>query len=218
MLIGLLGNAGSGKDTASEYLVQKHGFYSIALADPIKIYCQWMFGWSAKQLWGPSEERNILDKTIGVSPRVVLQSLGDWAREYKENCYIKAALQRVDAVQYSKLKDDFLFGRLPFDVLRERCSPQVGICGTVCIEHVVISDVRFKNEVEGIKAEGGKIIRLYRPKNNDNVDQDLLKHISETEQQCIDSTLIDYEVKNLGTKTYLYQQLDTIINEINIRI
>lgn len=217
MLIGLLGNTGSGKDTASEYLVQKHGFYNLALADPIKIYCQWVFGWSATQLWGPSEERNTIDKTMGISPRVALQSLGDWAREYKENCYIDAALRRVDAVQYSKLKDDFLFAELPLSVLLKRCSNQGCTLGTARIERVVISDVRFKNEIEGIKAEGGKIIKLYRPKDNDNVDQDFLKHISETEQQCIDSTLIDYEVKNWGTKTYLYNKLDTIINEINNR-
>lgn len=62
MLIGILGEAGSGKDEAAQHLVQKLGFYSLALADPIKIYCSWMFGWDAEQLYGPSEKRNEEDE------------------------------------------------------------------------------------------------------------------------------------------------------------
>jgi len=63
MLIGILGEAGSGKDEAARYLVQKLGFYSVAIADPIKIYCGWMFGWDAERLYGPSDERNKGDDT-----------------------------------------------------------------------------------------------------------------------------------------------------------
>lgn len=61
-LIGLLGEAGSGKDTAGKIMVQEHGFYSLALADPIKIYCNWMFGWNPKRLFDSSELRNEGDK------------------------------------------------------------------------------------------------------------------------------------------------------------
>jgi len=57
-IIGILGEAGSGKDTAGQFLVQECGAYSIALADSLKLFCMWMFKWSPDQLWGPSERRN----------------------------------------------------------------------------------------------------------------------------------------------------------------
>lgn len=62
MFLGILGEAGSGKDEAMRYLVEKHGFYSLALADPIKVYCSWMFGWTADRLYGPSKKRNEPDE------------------------------------------------------------------------------------------------------------------------------------------------------------
>jgi hypothetical protein len=63
-LIGFLGGAGSGKDTAGRILVQEHGYYSLAFADPIKLFCMWMFAWSAERLWGSSELRNKEDRTL----------------------------------------------------------------------------------------------------------------------------------------------------------
>lgn len=63
-LIACLGAAGSGKDTAGQILVQEHGFYSLALADPIKLFCMWMFGWGAQQLWGDSLFRNEPDSNF----------------------------------------------------------------------------------------------------------------------------------------------------------
>jgi len=62
MLIGILGEAGSGKDAVCFNLVKDHRFYSLALADPMKVYCQWMFGWPSMMLWGSSERRAELDE------------------------------------------------------------------------------------------------------------------------------------------------------------
>lgn len=58
MLIGFLGEANSGKDTAGQFLVQDHKLYSMAFADHLKVFLMWVFNWSATQLWGPSEHRN----------------------------------------------------------------------------------------------------------------------------------------------------------------
>lgn len=65
-VIGLLGQAGSGKDTAGRFLVKDHRFYSVALADAIKLFCGWMFDWSGDQLWGPSENRTKEDERYPV--------------------------------------------------------------------------------------------------------------------------------------------------------
>jgi hypothetical protein len=61
MLLGILGEAGTGKDEVARILVQEGRSYVIALADPMKVYCQWMFGWPPDMLWGTSAKRAELD-------------------------------------------------------------------------------------------------------------------------------------------------------------
>ena len=84
MLIGLVGAAGSGKDTVAECLVPRHLVLAdgnqvdvrehlpstlavtalvpdgvqIALADPMKVFLQQVYDFSILQLWGPSAERS----------------------------------------------------------------------------------------------------------------------------------------------------------------
>jgi len=62
MIIGLLGQAGSGKDTVADFLVRDHSFVKVALADPLKRICRDVFDFTDEQLWGPSEKRNAPDK------------------------------------------------------------------------------------------------------------------------------------------------------------
>lgn len=62
MLIGFCGPAGSGKDTASDFLVREDGFVKVALADPLKRICRDVFAFSDEQLYGPSVRRNGPDK------------------------------------------------------------------------------------------------------------------------------------------------------------
>jgi len=57
-VIGLLGPAGSGKDLVADWFTSNKNFVKVALADPMKRFCQKAFGFTEKQLWGPSEERN----------------------------------------------------------------------------------------------------------------------------------------------------------------
>lgn len=81
-IIGLLGNAGVGKDTIAEMLAPVHfvdldGWrdirtskhpslreraVQIALADPLKETCRRVYDFTLEQLWGPSEKRNAPDK------------------------------------------------------------------------------------------------------------------------------------------------------------
>lgn len=58
MIIGLCGLAGSGKDTAADFLVKKSGYVKVAFADPLKRICKEVFQFSDEQLWGPSAARN----------------------------------------------------------------------------------------------------------------------------------------------------------------
>ena len=64
MIVGITGLAGSGKDTAADFLVKNHGFVKVALADVLKRACKEFFAFTDEQLWGPSEKRNAIDKEI----------------------------------------------------------------------------------------------------------------------------------------------------------
>ncbi len=56
-VLGLLGQAGSGKDLVADWL-SEHGYVKIALADPMKRFVMYAFEFTHIQLWGPSQERN----------------------------------------------------------------------------------------------------------------------------------------------------------------
>lgn len=71
-IIILCGQAGVGKDTLSTYLSYNHGATCLALADPLKRICQYVFDFTDEQLWGPSELRGKIDeryKTVGTLKR-----------------------------------------------------------------------------------------------------------------------------------------------------
>jgi len=59
VIVGIVGYKNSGKDTLAEniQLVTPRAV-SIALADPMKEFCQKVFGFTNEQLWGPSELRD----------------------------------------------------------------------------------------------------------------------------------------------------------------
>lgn len=73
------------------------------------------------------------------------------------------------------------------------------------IERVIITDVRFLNEVEYVKSKGGKVFRIHAPKRNlerlsreamgdaERIDA-LKKHVSETELDSYDD--FDYIILN----------------------
>ena len=58
MIIVLSGEAGAGKDSTANILVDKHGFVLYSLAGPLKRFAEDMFGFTKEQLYGPSHARN----------------------------------------------------------------------------------------------------------------------------------------------------------------
>lgn len=57
-IIGLMGQAGSGKDTVADWLRDKRGFLKIAFADRMKVYAKEAYRVNPASLWGPSELRS----------------------------------------------------------------------------------------------------------------------------------------------------------------
>lgn len=74
MIVGFVGKARSGKDTAANYLVEKHGFTRIAFADPIKEAAKHIFGWTDRHVYGDLKE--VVCPYWGFTPRWALQFMG----------------------------------------------------------------------------------------------------------------------------------------------
>lgn len=76
-LIGLTGFAGSGKDTAADYLVQNYGFIKYSFAGPLKEML--------KVIGVDCDNRDTKERkhpVFGASPRRMAQTLGtEWMRE-----------------------------------------------------------------------------------------------------------------------------------------
>lgn len=88
-IIGIAAPARSGKDTVASILLQHKNIISYALADPLKIGCQVLFGLTDAEAW----DDNIKEQTIplwGCSPRKLFQLVGtEWMRELTPDHWLK---------------------------------------------------------------------------------------------------------------------------------
>lgn len=172
-IIGITGKAGSGKDTVADLLVRDHGFVKVALADPLKRICKEVFGFTDEQLWGPSEKRNAPDlrfprhngdlntpaKSLAqwplyLTPRHALQQLGtEWGRHCYPNVWVDYALRIAKELEPFELHS--LIVSYLYDPKRGVLKDTAPVFPAA--RGVVISDVRFPNEVDAIRAAGGVI-------------------------------------------------------------
>ena len=141
IIVGVCGFQGSGKDTVADYLVNVHGFRRISFAGTLKDAVSAIFGWDRELLEGRTKE----------------------SRDWRE---------KVDKWWANKLNMPHLTPRWVLqywgtEVARKAFHDNIWIHS---VEHklanisdnVVISDVRFPNEIKSIKDAGGMIIRTHR--------------------------------------------------------
>ena len=183
MIIGLAGKAGSGKDTVGKYLVDNYNFKRFAFADPLKKGIKELFGFTDDQLLNKKEEK---DEYWNIEPRKILQFFGTEICQYE--------LQKI----IPDLDRKFFVKRLEKDI-KETLDKGI---------NVVITDVRFKHEIEMIKKYNNKLIYL----NRDEIDISLGSnsgHISENE---ISSNDFDFIINNNTTTNNLF---NSFIEKIN---
>ncbi len=109
MIIGLSGRAGAGKDTVADFLAEGK-YIKTSLADPMKHICKQVFGFTDKQLWGPSQYRNEVDPRWGFSPRKALQTLGTgWGRALHEDTWIRVLVAQTEGRAWSTVVPDVRF-------------------------------------------------------------------------------------------------------------
>jgi hypothetical protein len=75
VLIGLIGQKQTGKDTFADYLVKTRGFKKLAFAEPVKQVCQILFHLEPEQVYDP-RLKEVVDERWGLSPRQMMQKVG----------------------------------------------------------------------------------------------------------------------------------------------
>jgi len=141
MIIGFVGWIGSGKDTAADYLVEKHQFSRESFANSLKDAVSLIFGWDREMLEGRTKEAREQREKVDtwwaerldmphLTPRWILQY---WGTE----------------VCRQSFHDDIWIASLE-NKLRNRKG------------NTVITDCRFPNEIEIIRKQGGKVVWIQR--------------------------------------------------------
>lgn len=165
-IIGLTGFAGTGKDTVRAIL-EELGFNGLAFADPIRAMLREMLTSSGLgDEW--MDDRNLKEQIIpelGVSYRHLAQTLGtEWGRNLQPDFWLRlAGAYMADTSEQAE--------RYPV--------------------HYVLSDVRFVNEAEWVRARGGVIWHIQRC-----AATPVRPHVSESE---INSITSDLTIFNNGT-------------------
>jgi hypothetical protein len=193
MLIVVLGKKGSGKDTFSDYIIEKHGFIKYSFADPLKKGLQHFFNLTDEQLYDP-KIKEMIDPRWGVSPRQLFQIIGTDVFQYS----LKKFLPNINSINNNDTRIHWvtLFKQWYEKLLNENQNP-----------NVIIADGRFIHEIEEIRKMGGKIIKVIRPIFDNNKDM----HKSEMEMDEIPDEYIDDIIYNQGSLEDFYHNIDKII-------
>lgn len=140
-LLGITGLIGSGKDTLADYLMNDHGFSRDSFAGPLKDAVAAVFGWDRTLLEGRTSE----------------------SREWRE---------KVDEWWAKKLDMPDLTPRWVLqywgtEVFRKGFHDNIWVASleykiSKLQRNTVITDVRFVNEIQAIKNQGGVCIRIVR--------------------------------------------------------
>lgn len=165
MLIGLMGRKRSGKDSFASALIEDHGFARVAFADPLK---------AALLRFDP-----LMPTMTGAERLSSIVASHGWevAKGYPA---VRKALQDYGVV------------------IRDEVDPEAWIRAAhrriiaAPSAHVVVTDVRFPNEVRFIRQQGGLLVYIERPGLPDDGDT----HASETSTSAADA---DHVVYNTGS-------------------
>ena len=209
MIIGFVGFIGSGKDTAADYLVNFHGFRRDSFANTLKDAVAAVFGWD----------------------RVLLEGRTKEAREWRE--------QR-DEWWSDRLGKDItprhILQYWGTEVCRQGYHDDIWIASLEnkmrkTGDNIVISDVRFPNEIKAIKSAGGQVVRIIRGADPEwyqdawNVNQgptNMTWAVSKMrmEQRGIHASEtawigkgIDLEIDNNGSIDQLFAQIKNLVSE-----
>lgn len=185
IIIGITGKKFNGKDTLGNYL-SKYDYKRMAFADPLKEVIKTIFDFNSDQLYG--EEKEKIDEFWKISPRTAMQFIGTDLFRHQMNKLIPDIGNEI-WIKVVKRQIENIWKNNPN-------------------QKIVLTDLRFPNEINLIKEFGGIIIRVKRKIDDIHSDSDfVVVHESDT---YIDALKVDYEFDNNKTKIDLYKQFDDI--------
>ncbi|WP_244670918.1 deoxynucleotide monophosphate kinase [Pseudomonas sp. RtIB026] len=95
-IIGLAAPARSGKDTVAAMLLAYPGVAAYALADPLKMGCQALFGLTDEETWADALKEQKLDDWAR-SPREFFQQVGtEWMRVFNSDHWLMRAERAIE--------------------------------------------------------------------------------------------------------------------------
>ena len=209
-IIGITGFIGSGKDTAADYLCEKHNFKRMSFAGALKDAVAIVFDWDREMLEGTTPDSRAWREQVDhwwanrlniphLTPRWILQQWGT------EVCRVG-------------FHNDIWVASVENQLRKSK-------------HNIVITDCRFPNEIESIKKSNGIAIRIERGDKPDWYQDALIlsqyysssekyqlakkrleqrgAHASEYSSIGVD---YDYVISNNGTVEDLHNQIESIIN------
>lgn len=177
MILGLSGYARVGKDTVGSILVEQHGFKRVAFADALR-----KLALEINPLLGQG--------TLRLADVV---NAHDWEHAKTYFPETRIFLQRLGVAVRDEIHRDYWVNRA-LDKALESHRP------------VVITDVRFTNELKAIRKHFGRVVRIERPGFGPAND-----HVSETELAGVEH---DAVILNAGTVDELALQVAQVLDEL----
>ena len=213
MIVGITGFIGSGKDTVAKMIVEKGAVQDI-FAAPLKDLCASVFGWPRDMLQGDTVESRDFRETpdmywtrkLGIdqfTPRLALQLLGT-------------------EIMRTHFNQDIWLDSLEYRIRKNEQQDTM----------VVVSDCRFKNELDLIKELNGIVVHVIRDELPEwyetavhaNKGSVPAKHTMETRFAKVHASEwkwvgydFDFVIKNSGTLEDLQTEVDSMYSDMQNR-
>jgi hypothetical protein len=204
MIIGLIGFIGAGKNTVSDILTE-YGFCSESFAGPLKDVAASIFNWDRAMLEGNTSASRISRETVD-----------EW---WNERLKIPNFTPRI-ALQI-----------LGTDILRNHFHADIWVLSMEARikdakKNVVITDVRFPNEVRIVRELGGKIVRIKRGEDPEWFSLAASNHESmpmvypdiHASEYSWAGTTPDYLIDNKGTIEDLRKIVNDLLEDLHVTI
>ena len=210
MIVGISGFISSGKGTVATQLTEKYGFRKDSFAASLKDACSVMFDWPRDMLEGETAES-----------REWREQVDEWwaTKLGIPNLTPRLALQLIGT---DALRNNFS-DAMWFTTLENRIRKNPS-------QNVVISDVRFPNEIKFIQDLGGVMIRVNRGATPVWYETAILANKGNSLAKGAMTTLysaahfsewawvgakFDYEINNDSTVDVLNSQINEIVSKLS---